>query len=135
VPENASRVNANPPSSSSAEGPSSPDGDGERATLVYATFPSLAEAERIGGELVGMRLAACVNILPGMRSIYRWQGAVQSDPEVAMIIKTRQRLVPRVVGVVRVLHPYVNPALVALPGCGGSAEFLAWISAETADCG
>ncbi len=130
MPEIASRVNVNEQSEhTTGDGPAE-----DRVTLVYATFPSLEAADRIGAEVVGLRLAACVNILPAMRSIYRWEGEVHRDSEVAMIIKTRARLVPRVVGVVRVLHPYVTPALVALPSEGGSADFLAWIAAETA-CG
>jgi periplasmic divalent cation tolerance protein len=107
--------------------------DPPAAVLIYATFPGLAAAERIGGELVKARLAACVNIVPGMRSIYRWQGAVHRDEEVVAIIKSRAALASRVVGWVRVAHPYTNPALVTLPVTGGSADFLGWIVAETGD--
>ncbi|MDX2157120.1 MAG: divalent-cation tolerance protein CutA [Hyphomicrobiaceae bacterium] len=109
-----------------------PSEDRAAIALVYATYPTAAEAERIGAELVGMELAACVNIVPGMRSIYRWQGAVHRDDEVLGIVKTRATLAARVIGVVRVLHPYVNPAVVVLPVVGGSADFLGWIAAETA---
>lgn len=100
--------------------------------FVYATFPDVAHAEKISGELVGLGLAACVNLFPGMRSIYRWQGAIEKSEEVAAFVKTRAGLVARIVGVLRVLHPFVNPAVVVLPLGGGSPDFLAWIRSETA---
>ncbi len=115
MPEKPARVNAAP----------------DAAVLVYATFPGSEEAHRIGAELVEMRLAACVNILPGMTSIYRWQGAIDRAAETVAIIKTRAALAERLVGIVRVSHSYTNPALVVLPVAGGSADFLAWIVAET----
>jgi periplasmic divalent cation tolerance protein len=101
------------------------------AVLIYATFASLEEAERIGAGLVEGRLAACVNLWPGMTSIYRWQGKVERGTEVVMIIKTRAVLADEVVAEVRQQHSYSNPALVVLPAVGGSADFLAWIAAET----
>lgn len=100
--------------------------------LVYATFPSLAEAECIGGRLVDDGLAACVNILPGMVSIYVWEGQRQRDSECAMIIKSRATLADRIVGTVREMHPYDNPALVVMDVAGGSPPFLDWIMAQTA---
>ena len=100
--------------------------------LVYATFPSLDEAERIGGRLVDDRLAACVNILPGMVSIYEWQGQRQRDGECAMIIKSRAALASRIVATVRDMHPYDNPALVIIDIASGSPPFLEWIMAQTA---
>src|ERR1700722_14628842 len=68
------------------------DGGLERAVLVYTTFPSIGEAERAGRALVERRLCACVNILPGMVSLYWWQGAIERGDEVVMIIKTRASL-------------------------------------------
>ena len=100
--------------------------------LVYATFPSLTEAERIGGRLVDDGLAACVNILPGMVSTYIWQGQRQQDEECAMIIKSRACLADRIIHTVRRLHPYDDPALVVLDIEGGSPPFLEWILAQTA---
>lgn len=99
--------------------------------MIYATFPTTDEACRIGAELVGMRLAACVNVIPGMLSIYRWQGATHQAPEAVAVIKTEVRLTERVVGAVRVLHSYTNPALLAVPVVGGSLDFLDWIVTET----
>jgi periplasmic divalent cation tolerance protein len=99
--------------------------------LVYATFPSRAEAERIGGQLVEDRVAACVNILPGMIAIYIWEGERHQDEECAMIIKSRASLAERIIATVRNLHPYENPALVVLNVAGGAMPFLEWILAET----
>jgi periplasmic divalent cation tolerance protein len=104
----------------------------DKPILIYATFPSLEDAERIGGELVDLGLAACVNIIPGMRSIYIWNGARQSDSESVGIIKTRSALADPVMARVRSLHPYDNPALVVLPIDGGSGDFLRWIEEQTA---
>lgn len=100
--------------------------------LVYATFPSSDEAERIGGRLVDDGLAACVNILPGMVSIYVWQGQRQRDSECAMIIKSRAALADRIIETVCGLHPYDNPALVVLDIPAGSPPFLDWIMKQTA---
>ena len=99
--------------------------------LVYATFPSSDDAELIGGRLVDDGLAACVNILPGMVSIYVWQGQRQRDSECAMIIKSRAALADRIVETVRTLHPYDNPALVVLDITAGSPPFLDWIMKQT----
>ncbi|MFM9850401.1 MAG: divalent-cation tolerance protein CutA [Hyphomicrobiaceae bacterium] len=103
----------------------------DKPILIYTTFPSLEEAERIGGDLVHRGLAACVNIVPGMTSIYIWKGKRQRDSECVGIIKTRSALADPVMVRVRSLHPYDNPALVVLPIDGGSPEFLAWIEAQT----
>ncbi len=120
MPEKSSRVNA---ATAAAQGPA--------VVLVYATFPAPAVAEAIGSALVEAGLAACVNVIPGMRAIYRWQGVLQHDDETVVIVKTTNTMVDRVVGFVRVAHPYTNPALVALPAIGGSLDFLAWVRGET----
>ncbi len=80
--------------------------ENDKPVLIYATFPSVAEAERIGGALVDQGLAACVNILPGMTAIYVWEGKRQRDSEAAMIIKTRTNLAERAIAEGRKLHPY-----------------------------
>lgn len=104
---------------------------GTQAVLVYATCPSAAEAERIGGALVDQGLAACINILGGMTSIYVWQGSRHTDSEAVMIVKTRGGLGPQVVAAIRALHPYDTPAILELPVTGGNEDFLAWIEAQT----
>lgn len=105
--------------------------DAEPVAIVYATFPSLAEAERVGGALVERGLAACVNILPGMVSIYLWQAARHRETEAAMLIKTRASLVDRVIAEGAAMHPYDNPAFVVLPLTGGAEPFLDWVRAQT----
>ena len=78
----------------------------ERAVFVYTTYPSLVEAERIGKAVLERRLAACVNILPGMISHYWWQGTIERGEEVVMIIKTRASLAEAVRAAVKEMHPY-----------------------------
>ena len=104
----------------------------DKPVLIYSTYPSAAEAERIGGVLVDRGLAACVNIFDGMTSIYIWEGKRERGIEAAMLIKTRASLVPQVIAEVRKLHPYSNPALLALPVSDGSADFMRWIAEQTA---
>ena len=106
--------------------------ENDKPVLIYSTFPSPAEAERVGGALVDRGLAACVNILSGMTAIYVWEGKRQREAEAVMIIKTRAGLADTVVSETRKLHPYTNPALVVLPIAGGSEDFLRWIAEQTA---
>jgi periplasmic divalent cation tolerance protein len=103
----------------------------ERAVFVYTTYPSLVEAEKAGQVLVGSRLAACVNILPGMVSIYRWQGAVERAEEAVMIVKTRASLAEAVRAAVKAAHPYDTPAILVLPVESIDQRYFAWILAET----
>jgi periplasmic divalent cation tolerance protein len=107
----------------------------ERAVFVYTTFPSVVEAEKAGNALVGARLAACVNILPGMISVYRWQGAVERAEEVVMIVKTRASLAEEVRASVRATHPYDTPAITVLPVESVDERYFAWILAETGPAG
>jgi periplasmic divalent cation tolerance protein len=102
----------------------------ERAVLVYTTFPSLVEAETAGRQILERRLAACVNILPGMVSHYWWQGAIERAEEAVMIVKTRAALAEPVREAVRAVHPYETPAIMIVPVEGGDPDYLAWIAAE-----
>jgi periplasmic divalent cation tolerance protein len=99
--------------------------------LIYVTAANLEEAKSIGQKLVGERLVACVNILPHMTSIYRWQGKVEEAEEVVMIVKTTEQLVERTIVRTRQLHSYECPCVVAVPIVAGNPDFLAWISGET----
>ena len=101
-------------------------------SLVYMTTETAAEAERIGRVLVAERLAACVNIVDGMRSIYWWEGEVQESGETILIAKTRTVLVDRLTARVGELHAYDCPCVVSLAVDGGNPAFLDWIDAETA---
>jgi len=103
----------------------------ERAVIVYTTWPSVVEAERAGRAIVERRLAACVNILPGMISHYWWQGVIERGEEVVMIVKTRAALAEAVRAAVKELHSYTTPAILILPVDGGDENYLAWIMAET----
>jgi periplasmic divalent cation tolerance protein len=103
----------------------------DRPVLIYSTFPSLEDAKRVGDALVAARLAACVNMFPGMVSIFEWKGAREEANEVALIIKTRASLTGAVLEETRRLHPYELPALLVLPTDGGSEEYCGWILSQT----
>jgi len=103
----------------------------ERAVLVYTTWPSLVEAERAGRQIVEKRLAACVNILPGMVSHYWWQGQIERAEEVVMVIKTRASLSEQVRDAVKGLHTYEVPSVMVLPAESVDANYYAWILKET----
>jgi periplasmic divalent cation tolerance protein len=103
----------------------------ERAVFVYTTYPSLVEAERVGKAVLEQRLAACVNILPGMISHYWWQGAIERGEEVVMIIKTRASLAEDVRATVKAMHSYTVPAILVLPIESGEASYLDWLMQET----
>jgi periplasmic divalent cation tolerance protein len=103
----------------------------ERAVLVYTTYPSIVEAEQAGRAIVERRLAACVNILPGMISHYWWEGKIDRGEEVVMIIKTRVSLAEDVCKAVKEKHPYSTPAVLMLPVESVDPAYHAWIVQET----
>jgi periplasmic divalent cation tolerance protein len=107
------------------------DESNERVVFVYTTYPSIVEAEQAGRELVQRRLCACVNILPGMVSLYWWEGAIERGEEVVMIIKTRAALAEAVRDAVRQLHSYTTPAILVLPIESVDPNYNAWLMAET----
>ena len=104
----------------------------ERAVLVYTTWPSIVEAERAGRTIVERRLAACVNILPGMVSHYWWEGKIERAEEVVMFIKTRASMTEPVRGAIKGLHTYTTPAFMVLPVEDLDSAYHAWIVEETA---
>lgn len=101
------------------------------ARMLYMTAGSAEEAHRIASVLVEERLAACANIIDGMRSLYWWEGAVQDDAEVVLIAKTTAALLDTVIERVKALHSYDCPCVVALPVEGGNPAFLEWIEQQT----
>ena len=103
----------------------------ERAVLVYTTWPSIVEAEAAGRKIVERRLAACVNILPGMISHYWWEGKIERADEVVMIIKTRATLAEQVTAAVKELHSYTTPAVMILPVESLDPAYHQWIVKET----
>jgi periplasmic divalent cation tolerance protein len=104
----------------------------ERAVIVYTTWPSIVEAEKAGRAIVERRLAACVNILPGMISHYWWQGKIERAEEAVMIVKTRASLAEAVRLAIRELHSYTTPAVMVLPVEAADPDYQAWIVQETA---
>ena len=102
-------------------------------SVVMVTVPHREAGEKIAEALVVERLAACVNIVPGIFSIYRWQGKVEREPEVLLVIKTRRALVEDLTRRVRELHPYTVPEVIALPVAAGSEAYLNWLQTETRD--
>ena len=107
------------------------DKNNERVVFVYTTYPSIVEAEQAGRELVQRRLCACVNILPGMVSLYWWEGAIERGEEVVMIVKTRAALAEAVREAVREMHSYTTPAILVLPIESVDPNYNAWLMAET----
>ena len=105
--------------------------DMERVVFVYTTWPSIVEAEEAGRALVQRRLAACVNILPGMISHYWWEGKVERGEEAVMIIKTRASLAEKVRAAVKDMHSYTIPAILVLPIESVDETYLGWIMTET----
>ena len=104
----------------------------ERAVLVYTTWPSLVEAEQAGRQIVERRLAACVNILPGMISHYWWQAKIERAEEIVMIIKTRASLADKVAAAVKEMHSYTTPSILVLLVESVDPDYHQWIVGETA---
>lgn len=103
----------------------------QQILLVLVNIPDEASAHSIARTLVEQRLAACVNLLPAVRSVYQWQGAVEEASEVTMLIKTTQARYSELEGAVRAAHPYDVPEIIAVPVATGLSEYLGWIVSET----
>ncbi|HEX7272764.1 MAG TPA: divalent-cation tolerance protein CutA [Casimicrobiaceae bacterium] len=102
------------------------------ALLVLTTLPDRASAEVLARELLGGRLAACVQIGAALRSLYHWRGEIETAEETPVAIKTRRELYARVEKAIRERHPYELPEIVAVPITDGSSAYIDWIAAETA---
>lgn len=102
------------------------------AIAVLITCPDAASGERIAATLVEERLAACVNLLPGVRSVYRWRGAVEHAEETLLLVKTAADRLDALTDRVRALHPYELPEIIAVDIAGGLGPYLRWIEQETA---
>ncbi len=107
------------------------DSADDDARVVLMTAPDPEVAQRIARTLVEERLAACVNLVPGVRSIYRWQGAVEDDAEILLLAKTGRARCAALAARVQALHPYELPEIVVLPVEGGSQPYLDWILSES----
>ena len=102
-----------------------------RIVVVLVTASSAAEGGKISRGVLDARLAACVNLVPTVRSRYWWKGKIESATECLLIIKTRAALVDRLTVEVKRLHSYTVPEVIALPVTGGNRDYLAWVGAET----
>jgi periplasmic divalent cation tolerance protein len=96
--------------------------------VVLVTVGNLREARRIAKALVAARLAACVNLSPPVRSVYRWQGKMESAREVLLVIKTSREIFPELQVEIRKLHSYATPEIICLPIIDGSREYLEWLA-------
>jgi periplasmic divalent cation tolerance protein len=99
--------------------------------IVLVTVPNDAIADRIAHTLVTEKLAACVNVVPGVRSVYAWEGEICNETELQCVLKTRRALYPAVRERVLDLHPYQIPEIVALPLVEGNGDYLAWLRDNT----
>ena len=100
--------------------------------VIYTTFPSEDDARKIGGDLVSQQLAACINIFPGMVSIYRWQDAIETANETAMLVKTRKDSQEKVIEALKMRHPYTVPALIVFEPSHAAPLYLEWLCNQTA---
>jgi periplasmic divalent cation tolerance protein len=103
----------------------------EEFVVVLTTLPTDSDANHFASQLVEERLAACVSVLPAMRSVYRWNDAIEKSDEHQLLIKTASHRLPELEARVKALHPYDTPELVVIPITHGSPTYLAWLSAST----
>jgi periplasmic divalent cation tolerance protein len=103
------------------------------AIVVFLTAPSREEAERLAEMLVSKRLAACVQIMPEMQSVYRWQGKVERQQEVLLIAKTVSSKFAEIEREVSTLHSYQTPEIMAFPVTAGARQYLDWLSASVGE--
>ena len=99
--------------------------------VVFITAPNEDEAAKIARAIVEGRLAGCVNIIKNIRSIYRWQGRIEDEPEVLMIVKTQKGLFDSLMKRVKGLHSYSVPEIIALPIVEGSEDYIRWLKEVT----
>lgn len=102
------------------------------ALIVFSTFANEADAARVTRVLVEERLIACANLLPGTRSIYRWQDGVKDEPEVLVLMKTRKQDWTALLSRLHDLHPYETPECVAVRMAAGAPKYMAWLDAALA---
>ncbi|CAN5688591.1 MAG: divalent-cation tolerance protein CutA [Gemmatimonadetes bacterium] len=102
-------------------------------TVVITTVPDAAAGERLARQLVEERLIACANLIPGLTSVYRWEGAVQTEAELLMLMKTPAAGVERLFARAAELHPYEVPELLALPVATGLEAYCRWVAAEVGE--
>lgn len=99
--------------------------------IVLITASSKDEAAKIAKTLVDEHVAACVNIVPDIRSLFFWEGKTQDERETLLVCKSRQPLLDKLISRVKSLHSYAVPEIIALPIIGGSGDYLAWLKETT----
>jgi periplasmic divalent cation tolerance protein len=104
----------------------------DRPLLIYTTLPDAETALSIGEALVSEGLIACINVLPGMRSVYRWKGAIERGEEVVAILKSRTGLRKQLHAALKARHPYETPSIFFIEPASADEDTLSWITAETA---
>ena len=102
------------------------------ALIVFCTCSSHAEASKIARSLVSKGAAPCVNIVPAVESVYRWQGEIETSPEILLLIKTTRALFPALREAILQLHSYDTPEIIAVPVADGSPKYLEWLGASPA---
>ncbi|MFC1872416.1 divalent-cation tolerance protein CutA [Chloroflexota bacterium] len=100
--------------------------------VALCTTPDIDTARQITGQLLGKKLAACVNILDGVESHFWWQGKIENESECLLVVKTTAALLPALTETIKELHSYSLPEVITLPIIGGNAEYLAWLKESTA---
>jgi periplasmic divalent cation tolerance protein len=100
------------------------------ALVVFCTCPTREEAARIANDLVGSGIAACVNILPGVESVYRWEGTVERAQEILLLVKTTERQFASLRNRIDEIHSYEVPEIIALPVVSGSEPYLTWLQEQ-----
>ena len=100
--------------------------------VVLSTFASAEEAQRVARALVEKKLAACVSVVPGIRSVYRWEDAIVDEEEVLLVIKSSRALIQELTDEIERLHSYEVPEVIALPVVEGAERYLAWMNRELA---
>ena len=103
----------------------------QQTLLVMTNLPDMPAAKAMAQQLVEQHLAACVNIMPGVHSVYRWQGALEEAGELSLLIKTTGSRYAELEAVIKAMHPYQVPEIIALPIVGGLPQYLDWIAEET----
>jgi len=101
------------------------------AAIVYSTIGSMPDARRIAKLLVEEQIVACVNILPNVESIYRWEGKIETDEEVILLAKTKDENINKAITRIKALHDYELPDIIVIPIIGGLKEYIGYIDKET----
>lgn len=103
----------------------------EQVVFVYTTFGSLEEAQRVAGSLIESGLVACANMLPGMQAMYMWDGELQHETEIAVLLKTRKERCEEAMTLLGRLHPYDTPAITAFAAMDAAPSFVSWVVEQT----